>query len=118
MKKLIILLFVSPACTTAWTQGCVIVRNISGFAHYNFKDHAFSVSEWVLDLNTRYFKSQRDFKGSTDQKTPVADRSINRVFTLDITATRILKNGWSLSFNVPVTSNDRSTTIEHGGAGK
>jgi hypothetical protein len=119
MKKLLILLFILQIFTIiAWTQGCVIVRNISGFAHYNFKDHAFSMSEWVLDVNSRYFKSYRDFKGSADQKTPTADRSINRVFTLDITAARILKNGWSLSFNLPVTSNNRSTTIEHGGAGK
>jgi hypothetical protein len=119
MKKLLILLFVLQIFTIiAWAQGCVIVRNISGFAHYNFKDHAFSMSEWVLDVNSRYFKSYRDFKGSVDQKTPVSDRSINRVFTLDITATRILKNGWSLSFNLPVSSNDRSTTIEHGGFGK
>jgi len=119
MKKLLILLFVLQLIAiVTWAQGCVIVRNISGFAHYNFKDHAFSMSEWLLDINGRYFKSFRDFKGSEDQKTPVADRSINRVFTLDLTATRILRNGWSLSFNLPVTSNDRSTTIEHGGAGK
>ncbi|HEV8286357.1 MAG TPA: hypothetical protein VGQ09_18745 [Chitinophagaceae bacterium] len=119
MKKLFILLFLLQVfVANAYTQGCVIVRNISGFAHYNFKDHAFSMSEWVLDVNSRYFKSFRDFKGGEDQKTAVSDRSINRVFTFDITASRILKNGWSLSFNLPLTSNDRSTTIEHGGAGK
>lgn len=102
----------------ACTQGCVIVRNISGFAHYNFNDKGFSMSEWLLDVNGRYFRSFRDFKGSDDQKTPEADKSINNVFTLDMTATRILKNGWSLSFNLPITSNNRSTTIEHAGAGK
>jgi len=99
-------------------QGCIIVRNISGFAHYNFKDHAFSKSNWLLDITSRYFRSHRDFKGNEDQKTVVTDKSINYVATLDMTATRILDNGWSFSFNLPITSNKRSTTIEHGGAGK
>ncbi|MGI8581125.1 MAG: hypothetical protein ACR2KX_02965 [Chitinophagaceae bacterium] len=119
MKKKIFTVFAFLIISiNANAQGCVIVRNISGFAHYNFNDHAFSTSNWLLDVNSRYFKSYKDFKGDQDQKTAVIDRSINRVFTLDMTATRLLNNGWSLSFNLPITSNDRSTTIEHGGAGK
>ena len=119
MKKVFIIgLSMLITSSTAIAQGCVIVRNISGFAHYNFNDKAFSMSEWIVDVNSRYFRSFRDFKGTEDQKTPEADRSINNVFTFDMTATRILKNGWSLSFNLPITANDRSTTIEHAGAGK
>ncbi len=119
MKKIFFSIFASLVISIiANGQGCIIVRNVSGFAHYNSKDRAFSTSNWLLDVNTRYFKSYRDFVGNKDQKTAVADRSINKVFTLDMTATRILTNGWSLSFNLPITSNDRSTTTEHAGAGK
>jgi hypothetical protein len=118
MKQLFITAFLLLMATAfAFSQGCIIVRNISGFSHYNFKDYGFSSNDWVVDLTGRYFRSYRDFKGSNDLKTPAQDRSINKVFTFDFTATRILQKGWALSLNIPVTANKRSATVEHGGAG-
>ena len=101
----------------ASAQGCVIVRNISGFVHYNINDHSFSRSEWVFDAAGRYFRSFRDFKGEEDLKTPDEDLSENNVFTFDFTLTRILSKGWSLTFNIPYTANTRTTNSEHGGKG-
>ena len=118
MKKFLIMSFLLLIATSfIYSQGCVIVRNISGFSHYNFKDYAYSTSNWVMDITGRYFRSYMDFKGTKDLRTPKQDRNINKFLTLDYTLTRILRNGWSLSFNLPITSNERSTTAEHGGAG-
>lgn len=117
MKKNFLLSVVILFITTgAYTQGCVIVRNISGFGQYNLTDNAFSTSNWQMNVTTRYFKSFRDFKGATDQKTPENNQSINRVFSVDMSIDRILNKGWSVNISLPVTSNSRSSTAEHGGA--
>ncbi|MDB5222505.1 MAG: hypothetical protein JWN83_1172 [Chitinophagaceae bacterium] len=117
MKKFFFLSFAMLFITVAaYTQGCVIVRNISGFGQYNLTDNAFSTSNWQMNVTTRYFKSFRDYKGTTDQKTPAINQSINHVFSMDISISRILDKGWSFNFSLPITSNSRSATTEHGGA--
>ena len=116
MKKLIILCFVFLLCGNfAYTQGCVIVRNISGLGQYSLTDNSFSTSEWQLNITSRYFKSFRDFKGTVDQKTAKENESVNKVFSLDLSVTRLLRNGWSLTLGIPYTSNSRTSSLEHGG---
>jgi hypothetical protein len=118
MKKFFIFLSVTLLHSNlARPQGCVMVRNISGFGQYNLTDNAFSTSDWYLNFNTRYFKAWRDFRGTEDQKTPKQDQSIIRSFTLDIMVTKLFRNGWSMDLSLPVTANSRSATKEHGGAG-
>ena len=99
------------------SQGCIAIRNISGFGQYLQSDNAFSTSNWLFNVNTRYFKSFRDFKGSKDQQTPAINRSVNHSFSTDITATRLLQNGWSLSVSLPFSVNSREASLEHGGPG-
>jgi hypothetical protein len=116
MKKLIIsLLSILLINHLAHSQGCVAVRNISGFGQYNFANNTFSTTNWQVDITGRYFKSFRDFKGTEDQKTVEANQSINHVYSTDLTVSRMLKDGWSLSLSLPITANSRSSTIEHGG---
>jgi hypothetical protein len=116
MKKLALFLFVAIITTTAvHSQGCIMVRNISGFGQYNFADNAFSTSEWQMNLTNRYFKSYRDVKGTTFLNVPEDSVQVNRIYNLDITLTRMLRNGWSLSLSVPVLANNRSSELEHGG---
>ncbi|MEJ7827893.1 MAG: transporter, partial [Segetibacter sp.] len=116
MKK--VLLFttaLSLLCLNSYSQGCIAVRNISGFGQYNFTNNSYSTSNWQLNLTGRYFKSFRDFKGSVDQKTPKQDESVNHVYALDISLSRMLKKGWSFNFSLPITANDRTSSLEHGG---
>jgi hypothetical protein len=101
----------------AQSQGCVVVRNISGFGQYNLTDNAFSTSSWQLNITNRYFKAFRDFKGTQDQKTPEQNQSIIQSYSVDISISRFLEKGWSYNFSLPIISNSRSTTLEHGGAG-
>jgi hypothetical protein len=99
------------------SQGCIAVRNISGFGQYNLTDNAFSTSSWQININNRYFKSFRDFKEKQDQKTPELNQSIVHSYSMDITISRFFNKGWSLDFSLPILANSRSATLEHGGAG-
>ena len=100
---------------SANSQGCVVVRNISGFGQYNLTDNAFSSSDWQLNINNRYFKSYRDFRGTVDQKTPKQNEAVVKSFTTDFSIGRLLRNGWSLYLSLPVAANSRTASAEHGG---
>src|SRR5215471_3182005 len=116
MKKLALFFLVAITFTNAaHAQGCIMVRNIAGFGQYNFADNAFSTSEWQLNLTNRYFKSYRDVKGSAFMNVPDDSVQVNRIYNLDLTLTRMLRNGWALSLSVPVLANNRSSELEHGG---
>jgi len=118
MKKLTIFSLTYLLFTNyATSQGCIMVRNISGFGQYNLTDNAFSTSVWQINVNSRYFKAFRDFKGTTDQNTKKEDESIVRSYTMDITVSRMLNNGWSMDLSLPIAANSRSATLEHGGLG-
>lgn len=116
MKKLTILL-ISILLMNYHThsQGCVVVRNIAGFGQYNFTNNTFTTSNWQMDVTGRYFKSFRDFKGEEDLHTVEQNQSVNHVYSVDVTASHLLANGWSVSMSLPVTSNSRSSSTEHGG---
>src|SRR5437762_13347967 len=110
MKKIISLLLALWLFNqTVKSQGCIPVRNISGFGQYNLTDNAFSISDWQINITSRYFKSFRDFKGTTDQKTPEQNESINHVFLTDVSISRLMRNGWSLGLSLPYTVNSRES---------
>jgi hypothetical protein len=94
-----------------------MVHNISGFGQYNFADKSFSISDWQLNINNRYFKAFRDFKGTEDQNTPPEDASVVHSYTMDMSLSRLFKNGWSVSFSIPYAANSRTADKEHGGPG-
>ena len=116
MKKIIIFLVSFLVLNQATqSQGCIAVRNIAGFGQYNLTDNAFSTADWQLNINTRYFKSFRDFKEKTDQKTLKQNEAVVKSFSMDISLSRMMKNGWSLNFSLPIASNNREASVEHGG---
>ena len=117
MKKITILFFsfwlLDPSANS---QGCIAVRNISGFGQYNLADNAFSSSDWQLNITNRYFKAFRDYKGTQDLKTAPQNQNVIRSYSMDIGISRLLRNGWSLDLSVPIAANSRTTNAEHGGA--
>lgn len=116
MKRLFILLVAAiMLVNVVYSQGCVVVRNISGFGQYNLTDNAFATSDWQLNITSRYFKSFRDFKGKVDQRTPEQNESVNKVFSTDFSISRLLRKGWSLILSLPYTINSRTSSAEHGG---
>lgn len=99
----------------ARSQGCIAVRNISGFGQYTLTGNAFTTSNWQLNINNRYFKAYHDFKEKQNLKTPPANQNIIKSFSTDVTVSRLMDKGWSLSLSVPLLANTRSSSLEHGG---
>lgn len=95
-------------------QGCVAIR--SGGNTCSMSNPA-TTKGWQLNFNTRYFKSYKHFVGTVEQKERVdhGTEVINHSLNWDFTLTRILNSRWSLSFNLPVISNVRSSMYEHYG---
>lgn len=93
-----------------------MVRNISGFGQYNLTDNRFSTTAWQLNINSRYFKAFRDFKGTRNQYTPKENESIITSYLMDVSLSKFLNSGWSLNFSLPVSANSREASLEHGGA--
>jgi hypothetical protein len=91
MKRFIIistaLLFLA---NFAQSQGCIIVRNVSGLGQYNLTSNSFSSSSWQISINNRYFKAYRDYKGKVDQKTPPPNQNIIRSYSMDFAVTKLL----------------------------
>ena len=96
------------------SQGCALVRNISGFGPYNITDESFTPG-WQLNITNRYFKSVRNYIETVDQKTPKQNQPVIESFSTTISVNRIVKNGWSLNLSVPVSSNGFTSSLEHGG---
>jgi len=115
MKKLTILLLALGFYQSINAQGCIVVRNISGFGQYNLTDNAFSISDWQLNINNRYFKSYRDFKGTVDQKTASQNEAVVKSYSMDISLSRLMRDGWSLDLSIPFAANSRTASLEHGG---
>ncbi|MEO8416220.1 MAG: hypothetical protein ABI472_21340 [Ginsengibacter sp.] len=116
MKRLLLLMLLNfVASSLVHSQGCIVVRNISGFGQYNLTNNAFTTSSWQININNRYFKAYRDFKGKKDIKTPPANQNIIKSFSTDIEVAKLFNKGWSLDFSLPISANSRSSTLEHGG---
>src|SRR5688572_7198149 len=95
-------------------QGCVAIRSNGNTCSLHKPEEA---KGWLFNFNTRYFKSYKHFVGTEEQKERVENGTevINHTFNWDLTLTKVLNNRWSLSFNMPVISNVRSSMYEHYG---
>jgi hypothetical protein len=117
MKKFFsLLLILAVFANKSYSQGCVMVRNINGFGQYNLLNNSFSNSVWQISVTSRYYKSSRNFWGTEDVTPAKENQLVNSVFSTEITATRLLQNGWSLELNVPYINGARTSATEHGGA--
>ncbi|KAA9037261.1 hypothetical protein FW778_17695 [Ginsengibacter hankyongi] len=99
----------------AKSQGCIIVRNVSGLGQYNVTSKSFSMANWQVSINNRYFKAYRDYKGKVDLKTPPRNQNVIESFSMDLAVTRLLPHGWSLDLGFPISANSRTSNAEHGG---
>jgi len=115
MKNLIIFLCLCIFSISVYSQGCIIVRNVSGLGQYNVTSKSFSSSDWQLSINNRYFRAYRDYKGKTDLKIPPPNQNVIISFSMDFGVTRLLPHGWSLDLGFPISANSRTTNSEHGG---
>lgn len=115
MKTLLLFFLALFLFEASYSQGCIAVRTINSLGQYNLNENAYSTTNWQLNLTNRYFRSFRDFKEGTDLNTPEQNQFVNKVYTFDISLTRLLSNGWSMNLSMPITSNSRTSANEHGG---
>ncbi len=118
MRYFIPILFLQLINThSSYSQGFAAVRNISGFSQYLQSENAWTTSRWVLNLNNRYYRSTRDYRGPLDLRTPKEDEIVINSYTMDISITHLLEHGWSISLSLPISANSRAASREHGGPG-
>jgi len=97
-------------------QGCIAIRSTGNSCTVA---KAGESGGWIFNLNNRYFKSYKHFRGTHEEKNRVEDGTevINHSFSWDLTLTRILNRYWSVYIDIPVLSNTRSSMYEHYGNG-
>jgi hypothetical protein len=122
MKSFLILL-IAVFCLSvneSLAQGCVAIRSVGGLCSMDHSSHGetgMPEQKWLFNANNRYFNSFRHFVGDVEQTQRVEQGTqvINHAYTLDLAVTRILNSRWSVSFDLPIISNTRSSLYEHGG---
>jgi hypothetical protein len=94
-------------------QGCVAIRSTGSSCSINKPGDAY---KWQFNANYRYFKSFRHFSGKEENKQRLVDHSDVRNYShsIDLSIVRQLNERWSLSLNMPLLANRRSSLYEHG----
>ncbi|MEP6676258.1 MAG: hypothetical protein ABJA78_13935 [Ferruginibacter sp.] len=97
-----------------YSQGCIAIRSTGSSCSMHLP-HADS-SRWQFNANYRYFRSFRHFVGKEEQKQRQEQGTevINHSHSLDLSLTRKLNERWSMSLNMPLLANQRSSLYEHG----
>lgn len=116
------ILLISFCTKNIFAQGCVAIRSTGGLC--SMDEHPDSIAAnggtWLFNSNSRYYRSYKHFIGSTEQKQRIAlgTNVINHAYTQDLTLTRIFNRRWSISVDVPLLDNSRSSLYEHGGVSR
>ncbi len=112
MKQFILIVLYLLHTMYGLTQGCVAIRNVAGInPNLLFRDIQ-SGDKFILTVTNRYFEAARTYRGEEF----VTDTLVrNKLYTLDLSLLRILPRGWSFALNVPISSNSRRNSNDHGG---
>lgn len=111
-------------CLTTYTpasaQGCVAVRHMSCAAPAGTNSSEFfkqRAGTWQMSAGYRFFRSYKHFVGTEEQTQRVEQGTqvINVSHALDLGITYMPSPRWSVSVNLPVQYNDRSSLYEHYG---
>jgi len=97
----------------AFSQGCIAIRNLTGFGQFMIPEYGEEPVKWMVNVNTRYFRSYEEFDGSTNLQIVPEDQKVNHVYVTDISVTKMLDKGWSFTVDVPFTAADRTAWQEH-----
>jgi hypothetical protein len=112
MKKLILLSVILFITACAWTQGCVAIRNVAGISPDLLFKNISPNDKWLMSVTNRYFQAADSYKGDKFVTDTLVE---NKIYTLNISVLRILRNGWSIGFILPVSANSRRNYSDHGG---
>jgi hypothetical protein len=111
MKKALVLSFVIMiGINSIYCQGCVAIRNVSGFGQFAQLGYAQTSDKWSLDIDNRYYQASQVYTGKNPQPW---DGFTIYAFTTNFELSRILDKGWSLALDMPISANSISSVIEH-----
>jgi hypothetical protein len=101
-------------CSQAKSQGCVAIRNVAGFGQFAALGYKETTDEWMMNINNRYFHATQAFKGK-DNVTPADPNNGLSIYeyTMNLELSKILKKGWALAIDLPVSSNTIVSKAEH-----
>jgi len=114
MKKLSLLLLNILFTIYGWAQGCVAIRNVAGVSPDLLFENIQPGDKLIFNVTNRYFEASSTFRGD---KYFTDTLVTNRIYSLNISALRLLNNGWSVGFSVPIAANSRNNGADHKGPG-
>jgi hypothetical protein len=116
MKKMVIALIVllSSVDCKIHAQGCVAIRNIAGFSEFAQLGYNQTKDDWVMDINNRYFEAYTFLDGKQNITPKDLKSGVTLYeYTMNIELTRLLKNGWSITMDMPIEANETAGSLEH-----
>ncbi|HYF32622.1 MAG TPA: hypothetical protein VD993_15965 [Chitinophagaceae bacterium] len=117
MRNCILLLSILLFGTAeAYPQGCVAIRSTAATCTRQTADQ-HAAKGWQLNTSYRYFRSYKHFVGKEEQKERTEHNTevVNWSHSVTFSLVRHFNNRWSLSLDVPILGNKRSSLYEHGG---
>ncbi len=116
MKKSFLLFFALIVFSfSARSQGCIAIRNLTGFGQFSLPQYNQEPIKWLLNVNSRYSEFTKTYEGSNEVDVPSENQPYSNTFIFDFAVTRFYDKGWSLTVDVPIMSGMRETWQEHGG---
>lgn len=70
MKRIFTILIIAITTANAYSQGCVAIRSTGGMCTLTGHPDSTVMADgsWVFNMNTRYFMSNKHYKGDVYQK--------------------------------------------------
>ncbi|HKB43054.1 MAG TPA: hypothetical protein VKC90_01645 [Chitinophagaceae bacterium] len=109
-----VLLFMFVLCTNivARSQGCVAIRNVGGVSPDLLFENIKLGDKLIFNITNRYFEASKSYKGDKLFSDTLV---INRIYTMNISVIKLMKNGWSIGLNIPISANSRTNGADHNG---
>jgi len=112
MKKLVLFSFGLVLSMHAFTQGCVAIRNVAGVSPDLLFNNVKPNDKLIFNITNRYFEAPKTYRGDKY----ITDTLVrNKIYTLNLSLLRLLHDGWSIGFSVPISANSRENYADHGG---
>ncbi len=113
MKKLTISLLAFLLSLHAYSQGCVAIRNLTGFTQFSLPQYEVESVKWMVLVNSRY----SEFYGTYNEDQSLAlepeDKTFSRTVIVDLAVMRVYENGWSAVIDIPFMSAMRRNWQDH-----
>jgi hypothetical protein len=97
----------------AHSQGCVAIRNLTGFTQFSLPQYENEPVKWMFMVNSRYSEFYGTYVDDQQLNIEDADKTFSRTVIVDFALMRVYENGWSVVVDVPIMSATRRNWQEH-----